>query len=36
MTSDRTKVPENIDPVNTPVYLKDKAYLRMVGEAYRY
>lgn len=36
MTSDRTKVPENIDPVNTPVYLKDKAYQRMVGYAYRY
>ena len=36
MSSDRTKVPENIDPVNTPVYLKDKAYQRMVGYAYRY
>jgi len=36
MTSDRTKIPENIDPVNTPVYLKDKAYQRMVGYAYRY
>ncbi len=36
MSSDKTKAPENIKPVNTPVYLKDKAYLRMIGYAYRY
>jgi len=36
MSSDKTKISENIDPVNTPVYLKDKAYQRMVGYAYRY
>ena len=36
MSSDKTKAPENIEPVNTPVYLKDKAYLRMIGYAYRY
>lgn len=36
MSSDKTKTSENIDPVNTPVYLKDKAYQRMVGYAYRY
>ena len=36
MSSDKTKAPENIEPVNTPVCLKDKAYLRMVGYAYRY
>jgi len=36
MSSDKTKVSENIDPVNTSVYLKDKAYQRMVCYAYRY
>jgi len=36
MSSEKTKIIENIDPVNTPVYLKDKAYQRMVGYAFRY